>query len=155
MIPPHSTKRVQWFCNQCPVGARHIWQAQVHSRTQGSSCPYCAGRAICQHNSLATQAPGVASEWDSDANNLTPSDFTTGSSAMVGWKCSTCKHAWWTTIKHRTCGTVCPHCADLKRAMRKRQPTLAASGEMVMRFWDAEQNAQSNLDATRLSVLWD
>ena len=152
MIHPNSSRKVQWTCNQCPAGARHVWQAVVSNRTAGKGCPYCTGKAVCQHNSLATQAPNVASEWDSDVNSLTPSDFTSHSNVMVGWKCSTCQHTWLAIINSRTYGSGCPQCAILKRAIQNKQPTLAASGPTVMKFWDAEQNAQHGFHATRLTL---
>ena len=134
------------------MGALHVWQAQVRQRAEGRGCPYCTGQAVCWHNFLATQAPDVASEWDSDMNSLTPSDFTSHSNVMAGWNCSTCKHTWSARISARTAGSGCPDCAISKRAMKKKQPTLAASGPTVMKYWDAEQNAQNGSDATRLTL---
>lgn len=67
VIKPGSGRVVWWTCDQCPDGHPHEWEAQVNSRSRGSGCPCCAGRAVCAHNSLATKAPEVAAQW-SDSN---------------------------------------------------------------------------------------
>ncbi len=59
-VKPNSGKRVMWSCTvcpNCPAGIPHVWEIAVGNRTRGSKCPYCAGKTVCQHSSLATKAP--------------------------------------------------------------------------------------------------
>ena len=35
----HSNKKVKWRCAK-----GHIWSAMIQHRSNGSGCPYCAGR---------------------------------------------------------------------------------------------------------------
>ena len=64
VIKPYSNRKVWWSCDQCPEGLPHVWEARVDKRTQGTGCPFCSGRAVCQHNTLARKAPKVALFWD-------------------------------------------------------------------------------------------
>ncbi|DBA68599.1 TPA: hypothetical protein ACH3X2_013537 [Trebouxia sp. C0005] len=56
VIRPASSRKVWWSCDQCPDGCPHIWEATVLNRTYGTGCPFCSGRAVCQHNTLARKA---------------------------------------------------------------------------------------------------
>ena len=56
-VKPGSRKTVMWSCPNCPAGCSHIWKTSVTHRTQGTKCPYCEGKKVCEHSSLATKAP--------------------------------------------------------------------------------------------------
>lgn len=60
-------------------------------------------------NDLATQNPKLASEWDYDKNEITPSDVGIWSKKKVWWKCQN-NHSYETSIFHRSEGTGCPFC---------------------------------------------
>ena len=67
-IKPQSSRRLTWSCHNCPSGCPHTWKTSVYSRTRGSTCPYCAGRQVCQHNFLTTKAPSQLQYWNQDKN---------------------------------------------------------------------------------------
>lgn len=67
-IKPQSSRRLTWSCHNCPSGCPHTWKTRVYSRTRGSTCPYCAGRQVCQHNFLTTKAPSQLQYWNQDKN---------------------------------------------------------------------------------------
>ena len=104
-----SKKKVWWTCEN-----GHSWQMTVHVRSEGSGCPYCAGRKVLPgFNDLETLCPGVAAQWDPSLNGaLTPEMVTPGSNKKVWWQCSM-GHVWKSVIYPRTgaqqCG--CPVCA--------------------------------------------
>ena len=51
-----SKKKVWWTCEN-----GHSWQTTVHVRSEGSGCPYCAGRKVLPgFNDLETLYPDVA-----------------------------------------------------------------------------------------------
>jgi len=88
LIRPGSSRKVWWSCNQCPDGFPHIWEALIHNRTHGTGCPFCSGTAICQHNTLAKQAPDVALFWDAKKNHpMSPHQVTVFSHMRAHWKC--------------------------------------------------------------------
>ena len=64
-----SKKKVWWTCEN-----GHSWQTTVHVRSEGSGCPYCAGRKVLPgFNDLKTLCPGVAAQWHPSLNGaLTP-----------------------------------------------------------------------------------
>ena len=153
IITPQSNKKAQWSCRQCPDGHAHVWQALVSSRTNGAGCPYCAGKTVCQHNSLATQSPQLLAEWDSGANDLTPDDYTGQSGARVAWKCHRCQHRWTARIQHRTqLGHGCPMCGRERRKPKRKHPSVAASGPHVMAEWDHENNERAGLDPSLITL---
>ena len=104
-----SKKKVWWTCEN-----GHLWQTTVHVRSEGSGCPYCAGRKVLPgFNDLKTLCPGVAAQWHPSLNGaLTPEMVTPGSNKKVWWQCSM-GHVWKSVIYPRTgaqqCG--CPVCA--------------------------------------------
>ena len=59
-ISPYATTQAFWSCDECPDGHPHQWQQTVHSRAYSARCPFCTGRRICKHNSLATKAAAGA-----------------------------------------------------------------------------------------------
>jgi hypothetical protein len=54
----------------------HEWDAQVRSRTiRGSTCRYCAHKAIAPSESLAVTHPDLARQWHPTRNRAkTPAD---------------------------------------------------------------------------------
>lgn len=53
-------EKVWWTCEN-----GHSWQTTVHVRSEGSGCPYCAGRKVLPgFNDLETLYPDVAAQWD-------------------------------------------------------------------------------------------
>lgn len=64
-----SKKKVWWTCEN-----GHSWQTTVHVRSEGSGCPYCAGRKVLPgFNDLETLYPDVAAQWHPSLNGaLTP-----------------------------------------------------------------------------------
>ena len=102
VLRAHSNRKVWWNCDQCPDGHPHQWEAAVNARTRGTACPYCANKAVCQHNSLATKAPAIAPQF-SDKDQGTAHDYLVSSNKTVIWQCQH-GHEWearimtWTTM---------------------------------------------------------
>ena len=153
VITAHSNKEVHWECHDCPTGHTHKWQAAVNSRSNGNGCPYCAGKAVCHHNSLAAQAPRIAAEWDFAANELTPGDYTLQSNATAAWKCSTCQYKWRSPIQRRTVHrSGCLLCRVERRRKQQKHSSLAAAGPAVMAFWDHARNERAGLDPNDITL---
>jgi len=108
-VMPGSTKKVWWRCEN-----NHDYQAVIFSRSDGTGCPYCAGRRVWPgFNDLATLFPHLAREWDAELNgSLTPQSVTKGSHKSVWWRCES-GHAWKSMVfsrtREKTAG--CPVCA--------------------------------------------
>lgn len=101
-----STKRMPWKCAK-----GHMWEVSVVSRFKyNSGCPFCSGmRAIKGETDLLTLDPVLASEaygWD-------PTQFKSGSSVKVNWKCNE-GHIFQATLNDRTRNSNrrgCPFCS--------------------------------------------
>ena len=142
-VKPHSPRKVLWSCPDCPAGCPHIWLASVTSRTKGCSCPYCQGRRVCKHNSLATKAPTVATYWDHNKNAKTPEQTLAGSHIRVDWKCPDCRYEWQASIRHKVFdGSGCPRCSSGKYS---KQPTFQAAEHTLLLEWDHERNARDGI----------
>ena len=73
-----------------------------------------AVRLIPGQNDLATVNPGLAAQWDYEANrDLKPTMVSAGSSKKVGWVCEK-GHRWPATIASRNAGAGCRTCAGVK-----------------------------------------
>ncbi|DBA82975.1 TPA: hypothetical protein ACH3X1_006752 [Trebouxia sp. C0004] len=77
-----SSKTSVWKCNKCPCGQLHEWTAKVDTRQDmNSRCPFCTNTKVCNHNSLATVAPTVATCWDKAKNNMAADQIVASSSS--------------------------------------------------------------------------
>lgn len=108
-----SGQKVFWKCKTCGQS----WRATIASRNiLGHRCPFCAGRRpIPGQTDLATLRPNLVEEWDYEANEKGPEDYTVGSSLKVFWKCKTCKQSWSARISHRSSGMGCPYCTGQRK----------------------------------------
>lgn len=109
------THRKVWW--KCPAAPDHEWDATINSRTQGTGCPFCAGRRVSSTNSLALCAPEVAAEWHPTKNGaLRPEDVSRASGRKVWWQCPHGEdHVWQATVDARAhAGKGCPFCRGLQ-----------------------------------------
>jgi len=110
-----SSKKVWWRCSK-----GHDWQATVNNRNNGKGCPYCAGKAVCDDNCLATINPELAKQWHFTKNlPLTPQHVRPGSHKKVWWMCDK-GHKWEAVINNRNNGTDCPKCRGRKSKTTER-----------------------------------
>ena len=144
-VKPYSGRRVMWSCPKCPARCPHVWETTVSSRTGGTKCPYCAGRAVCQHNSLATKAPGQVKYWNQEKNANTPEQTLAGSRLRAEWKCQICSHEWQAKIGSRVeWDSGCPRCSKAQ-AVKTKQPTFEAAHHALLLEWDYERNAADGI----------
>ena len=108
-----SCRKAWWLCSK---NKNHEWEAQIKRRTEGNSCPYCAGQKVDNSNCLATINPQLAKEWHPTKNGqLTPQDVTIGADLEIWWICSQNNHHEWKSYLYsRSTGTSCPFCAGKK-----------------------------------------
>lgn len=123
-LTAHSGRKVSW---RCPKG--HVYEATVNNRTNGSGCPYCAGRKVLVgFNDVATMHPEVASLCcDEDAMR----SVTAASHRRFVWHCDH-GHTWEASVANVVQGTRCPVCAKALRVESRRQ-TLAAKPKAASR----------------------
>ena len=84
-----SNKLIWWQCQECPRGKVHSWQAQACNRTsskKSSGCPCCAGRQLCDCNSLETVCPETAADFDVEQNGVSAAEVTSSSSTKYSWQ---------------------------------------------------------------------
>jgi hypothetical protein len=129
-VTPSSNKKVWWRCDK-----GHEWEAIINSRSGGTGCPYCAGKAVCDDNCLQTINPTLAKEWHPVRNGkLTPRDITPGSNKKVWWICDK-GHEWESVIASRSQGSGCPYCAGQAvcddNCLQTINPTLAREWHLV------------------------
>ena len=136
MVTPGSHRMVWWRCEH-----GHVWRAAVYSRSVcGTGCPVCAGKiTIPGANDLASQHPGIASEWAWELNGPLPPDRVTPSSnRRVWWRCAL-GHEWRAVIASRArMNTRCPYCTG--RKVLAGFNDLASLFPKLAKEWDAELN---------------
>ena len=100
------SNQMVWWKGVCG----HEWQTSPKARSNGAGCPYCSGKRVLQGvNDLATIDRHLVDEWDTEKNDISPSEVTVGSSKVVWWK-DKYGHTWQTLISDRTRGSGCPYC---------------------------------------------
>jgi hypothetical protein len=113
----NSNIKVWWLCSK---NTEHIWKTSIASRTNGTGCPFCAGKRTSSSYSLAAINPSLSSEWSFKKNlSLTPNDVTPNSGKKVWWQCSK-EHEWEATINNRAKGRGCPICKKIKLTKQKK-----------------------------------
>lgn len=129
-----SHQKVWWLC---PKG--HSYCSEVKSRTQGTGCPYCAGRAVLpDENSLAAKYPTLAAEWETEKNApLLPTQVAPGTLRKVWWLCPK-GHSYYSSIASRAGGTGCPACAG--QVVIPSENDLASQYPQLAAEWDGERN---------------
>jgi len=104
-VTVNSGKKLNW---KCSLG--HLWEARVVSRSKGSGCSVCNGKAVLVgFNDLKTKKPELAIE----ADGWDPSTVTSKSGRRKPWICEL-GHKWDAVVRHRANGTGCPYCNGQK-----------------------------------------
>ena len=83
-----SSKLIWWQCQECPKGKVHSWQAKASMRTsqkRPTGCPCCAGRQLCECNSLKTVCPDIAADFDVEKNGVSAAEVTSAASTKYSW----------------------------------------------------------------------
>lgn len=140
-----SEKKVWWLCSK-----GHEWEATIHCRTTGASCPYCAGKKILPGvNDLATMNPILATEWHPVKNgSLRPDMVMEKADKKVWWLCSVCSHEWQSKISQRSNGTGCPECAKAVRNDSRNKTIIQKYGSLTTVYpeiaaeWHPTKNGQ-------------
>ena len=141
IIAPQSNRKAWWRSGLCKTRQPHKWQAKIKDRTNGSSCPYQASRAVCPCNDLAHTHQEVAAEWDWEANGeKTPQTVAANSNSKAAWRCRLCGHRWTAAVKGRTRGDGCPQCAREARRIQTRQPSISDGAPHLLAEWDWDAN---------------
>lgn len=112
-VTQNSGRKIWWNCS---VNNNHNWQSSIDNRRKGKGCPYCSGNKTDESNSLHFKNPTLSKEWHPTLNGeLKPSDVTEKSEKIAWWKCPNGEdHEWKTKISHRSNGSGCPICKNLK-----------------------------------------
>ena len=153
VVLPGSRRKVAWICDKCPAGHPHKWFSTVNSRTSSrrTGCPFCAGKAVCPHNSLAANATEVAAQW-SGGNPDRPEDYTAASSVNKLWHCDCCGHEWSARIQERTMGKRgCPNCYNVRRGNKRMRRPPVSDSQHAMALWDWKENQPAGLDPNKLT----
>ncbi|DBB15661.1 TPA: hypothetical protein ACH3X3_003872 [Trebouxia sp. C0006] len=83
-----SKKLIWWQCQECPKAMVHSWQARPGSRTSpkmSTGCPCCAGKKLCECNSLETVCPDIAADFDAEKNGVTAAEVTSSATTEYSW----------------------------------------------------------------------
>lgn len=132
----YGSQRIVWW--RCEKG--HPYRSAVKSRSRGTGCPYCAGRAVLpDENSLVACRPEIAAEWDMTKNApFLPTQFTVGSDKKVWWTCRF-GHSWKAAISARTHGSSgCPVCTG--RTILPGFNDLQTAYPKIAAQWDTARN---------------
>ena len=148
-----SKKKVWWRCER-----GHEWQSVVYTRTSGKKgCPYCANQKINHgENDLLTQNPKLVESWNFEKNkDVTPNQVSAGSNRCVWWKCDQ-GHEWRASVKSRSQGKGCPHCAG--RVVVAGENDLATTHPNLVLQWHPTKNGniapQTIMAGTARKVWW-
>lgn len=116
---------VYWW--KCLTYPEHEWRAKPWYMTSNKNpgCPYCSGKRVSNHNSLAANRPDVLRMWDYSKNTKKPSTYTVFSNQKVWWKCEE-GHSWNTKIISVTrVNSGCPVCWRKKKMSRGEREVIS------------------------------
>lgn len=132
-----SNRKTTWTCPDCGKE----YQAAIANRVgNGSGCPYCANKKVCEENSLARKFPALAEEWHDELNApVTARDVVPGADQSVFWRCGK-GHVWEAPVYARTGkqGHGCPVCSHLRVS---EEISLETLNPALAQWWHYERNA--------------
>ncbi|MFT4801786.1 MAG: hypothetical protein ACI93N_001561 [Flavobacteriaceae bacterium] len=133
-----SGEKVWWKCDK---GEDHEWEASVHKRSSGRSCPVCNGSKIVKSNCLSTTNPKLAKEWHPTKNGeLSPSNIASKSNKKIWWKCNKGNdHEWTARVSSRSSGAGCSICSS--RTVVKSN-CLATTHPELAEEWHPTKNGE-------------
>ena len=153
-----SDKKVWWLCHK-----GHTYDAAISKRTRKqriydtgtrlkkegpTGCPYCTGQKVGEDNNLLAVYPEIAKEWHPTKNgNLTPKDFTYGSSrtGKVWWLCPK-GHSYNAEIVSRTNRkSGCPQCSN-----QSSEPEIRILSELKWLFDNVK--SRYKLDGVEIDI---
>ena len=119
-----SSSKMFWFdCDNCG----HDFESALNhiTRDNGTWCPYCANKKLCNNisckdcfekcfacvNSLTPSGTKILDCW-SDRNHLKPYEVCKCSGKKFWFDCDNCGHNFETALHHITKGVWCPYCAN-------------------------------------------
>ncbi len=145
-IWPSCKQEIWWLCKdnlserncKCP----HEWALSTNARfkdNQYSGCPWCEGRFVCPHTSLAGKSIKCKLEWHPTKNgDLTPDQVAYKSNKVVWWKCEAKGHEWEAMILNRTQNkSNCPYCCNQKIGSDNN---LLLDNPTLCEEWDFNKN---------------
>ena len=137
-IAPGSGKVVKWKCAQ-----GHSWKTSVSNRTNGTGCPFCAGKL---ENSQIPKT--LLSELDPELNkNIDVSSLSQGSSKKLWWVCSK-GHKWQASVNSRARnGSGCLYCT---RQLTLPEDSIEKLRPDLMTQWDWGKN--KSLDPSSIAL---
>ena len=138
-IVAKSNKKYWWICKK-----GHTFQCTAYEKIMRNGCYYCAGKKVCDDNSLKILYPKIADQWHPTKNkNLTPDKFTAGSTRSFWWRCSY-GHKWKATIYSRTKNkTNCPYCSNRKISSTNSLKVLFPN---IAKQWHPTKNGNLTTD---------
>ena len=110
-VLPASNKKVWWKCEK-----GHSWQTAIFAVAKnGTRCPCCAGKKVSPgENDLATRYPDIAKRWDTEKNDIAPSQVMPASKKKYWWRCEQ-GHTWQAAVHAMTLlNSGCPYCSGRK-----------------------------------------
>ncbi len=134
-----SEHKVWWRCGK---NSSHVFEAAIYARANGNGCPYCRGLSVDETNSLHSNYPDIAKQWDFNRNYpLTPRDVVAGSSKKVWWKCEVGDdHRWESRVSGRTSTNGgCPFCSN-QRVCDSNCLANDTNVGHIFSQWDIEKN---------------
>ena len=147
-----SNKRFWWRCRKrcdiCGEDAGHSWSTTANERAyhDRTGCPFCAGRKVGPHDSLAHRYPELAVEWDFDRNRITPDRIAPFSNKPCYWTCAKGPDHKWKALPNGRQRSGCPCCANKKVSVTN---SLAAKRPDLVPQWHPTKNG----DRTPWSVI--
>src|SRR5665647_197100 len=111
-----SGKKFWFFCETC----NHSFDCALNNINKGHNCPYCHNQRLCEDltckfclsNSFASTEK--SKNWNYELNESVPRSVFKNSGKKYWLNCSTCKHAYDTTLCNATFGYSCPYCSNTK-----------------------------------------
>lgn len=129
-----SHKKTFWLC---PEG--HSYTAAIKDRSRGTGCNICSGRnVLAGYNDFASNAPGLAAEWDYTKNEGTlPTEITRWNESKFWWICDK-GHSYEATPGNRFMGKGCAVCYN--RQIQIGVNDLESQFPELILEWDYQKN---------------
>ena len=138
---PRATRRPG---GEARLGSRICGKQPSQIAHAGADAPTMLAGRRAPATTWPTTTPGVAAEWDWEANGeRTPETVTASSNLRAAWTCGLCGHRWSAKVGDRTRiiqGTGCPQCWREAGRHKTLQPSISNGAPHLLADWDWEAN---------------
>lgn len=143
-------------CNTC----NHEFEQRLDSINQGSWCPYCSNKKLCEKDDCkqcfekSFSSHEKSKYWNYEKNQVKPRDIFKFTHNKYWFNCDICLHNFENLLTNITQGSWCPYCSNKKLCDKedcKECYNKSFASNEKSKYWNYEKNKITPRDILKFS----